>query len=420
MTYPASPVNDQVFERYGRSYIYSTTTGAWGSVDVVIPTVEGSVGVEVYAELASLPTTDNSEGDQAFVSENGSLYVWDGTQWSILNAPAFSGVGIDSPTGAATLPVGTTAQRPGAPAVGMIRYNTDLNHIEEYRSGIWQPVSDAFSAEGGTITTAGGYKYHTFTSSDNFTVLSGSKQVEYLVVAGGGGGAGHRGISGQSGGGGGAGGYRCSVVGESSGGGSSAEAQLTLLPSIYIVTIGAGGVGSVNFGSDGANSAFGLIASVGGGGGAAWDPSGNASSGGSGGGRGSGGGGTSPGFGSGTTGQGYRGGGNNLANGYNAGGGGGAAAQGQDGGSQGGGRGGSGLNSSITGSSVGRAGGGSGGWRSSSSQTSSIGFGGGAGGSSVGVAGSSGTTNTGGGGGGGSQASGGNGGSGIVIIRYAI
>ena len=63
------------------------------------------------------------------------------------------------------------------------------------------------AATGGTITTTGDFKIHTFTSSGTFTVSdagnsSGSNTVDYLVIAGGGG-AGAYGA-----GGGGAGGYR--------------------------------------------------------------------------------------------------------------------------------------------------------------------------------------------------------------------
>ena len=61
------------------------------------------------------------------------------------------------------------------------------------------------TATGGTITTSGNFKIHSFTGPGTFTVCSvgnpiGSNTVDYLVVAGGGGAGG--------GGGGGAGGYR--------------------------------------------------------------------------------------------------------------------------------------------------------------------------------------------------------------------
>ena len=42
------------------------------------------------------------------------------------------------------------------------------------------------AATGGTVTTDGDYKVHTFTSSGTFTVTTGGP-MEYLVIAGGGG-----------------------------------------------------------------------------------------------------------------------------------------------------------------------------------------------------------------------------------------
>jgi hypothetical protein len=40
-------------------------------------------------------------------------------------------------TGAIVVPVGTTAQRPGSPAVGMIRYNTTIPQLECYIGSAW-------------------------------------------------------------------------------------------------------------------------------------------------------------------------------------------------------------------------------------------------------------------------------------------
>ena len=82
----------------------------------------------------------------------------------------------------------------------------------------WIPVEEGtgnigavptfISATGGTETTCGDFKIHTFTGPGTFTVSSlgnpvgGSDKVDYLVVGGGGGGGG------DGGGGGGAGGFR--------------------------------------------------------------------------------------------------------------------------------------------------------------------------------------------------------------------
>lgn len=40
-------------------------------------------------------------------------------------------------TGSWTIPVGTTAQRPSAPVVGMIRFNTTLGYPEFYNGSSW-------------------------------------------------------------------------------------------------------------------------------------------------------------------------------------------------------------------------------------------------------------------------------------------
>ena len=269
------------------------------------------------------------------------------------------------------------------------------------------------AAQGGVVTTSGGYTIHTFNSSETFTAFR-PLQCEYLVIAGGGGGSGFYG-------GGGAGGYRSSVAGELSGGNSSAE-QILFIPSgtSYPVTVGAGGAGTSTPGASGANSSFGTIASLGGGGGNA---DGNGILGGSGGAAGS------PIFtgGAGTAGQGFAGGIGGSVSGTQSGGGGGGAGQvgANSANPSTAGNGGNGLSSAITGSTIPRAGGGGGGVYSND-VNGTRGTGGSGGGGNGGVKRLSsilqtvtaGTPNTGSGGGAGSDGTGGNGGSGVVIIRY--
>ena len=275
---------------------------------------------------------------------------------------------------------------------------------------------------GGTITVSGDYRIHTFTSSGTFATNASSLNVDYLVVAGGGGGGT------TYGGGGGAGGLRSTVT--ATGRGGTLESQLTLSSNNnYTVTVGGGGAtGLAGYnptnapGFNGNNSVFSTITALGGGGGGG---GGGASKNG-----GSGGGGMdsiTPG--SGTTGQGFDGGGSASGGNYGAGGGGGAGSNGVSGNHGAGGNGGSGVAVAISGSSVTYAGGGGGGtYTGGTSGSGGSGGGGNAGVAGVTTAGSgfSGTTNTGGGGGGSSalQAGsqylgvGGIGGSGIVIVRY--
>lgn len=282
------------------------------------------------------------------------------------------------------------------------------------------------SATGGTVTDveiAGTlYRIHTFSTvgTDDFVVTDvgniGSR-VEYLVVAGGGGGANGNSGTNWSGGGGGAGGYRCSVDGENTGGGLSAESPISVTVGTYPVVVGAGGSATINVASPGSDSTFHTVTSVGGGGaggvtttsesGFAFSATG-----------GSTGGYYSTNTSTPTAGQGFKGGaGAGSFSSNDSGGGGGAASVGSNASGGNGGAGGSGVQSSITGTAVYRAGGGGGG-RGGNGTPGSGGVGGGGAGSTTG-AGESGTPNTGGGGGGGGSGASA-GGSGIVIIRYPL
>ena len=277
-------------------------------------------------------------------------------------------------------------------------------------------------ATGGTITTSGDYKIHTFTSSGTFTVSSvgSSAGASYTVIAGGG--SGGSGGSSVTGGGGGAGGYR---EGRDSGDPYTASplnapAGLTLSasPGSYPITIGAGGAaassGGDNAGNVGSASTFSTITSAGGGGGGANSACGSA--GGSGGGAkesdGVGHAGNTPPV---SPPQGNPGGNGSEAGDFSGGGGGAGGAGGTSGPSVGG----NGIATSITGSPVTRTGGGG----------ASGGSGGPGGGGASGSAplwpspspttGTAGTANTGGGGGASpNAANSGAGGSGVVIIRY--
>jgi len=290
-------------------------------------------------------------------------------------------------------------------------------------------ISDTYIiATGGTATTSGDYKIHTFNSSSNFVVSNAGNQshtVDYLVVAGGGGG----GWGGGNGGGGGAGGMRYSFPNPDTGG-TSITAQT------YPITVGAGGTGGSSPaapGGSGSNSVFSTITSTGGGGGGSDDnhPTGSlGGAGGSGGGAGGGGGHPAPvSGGAGNTppvspSQGNPGGltGTGSPSTIGGAGGGGHAAAGADvnPASVNGGNGGAGTPLSITGSATSYAGGGGGGADVGGTGGSAGSCGGGRGGdNNADTNMTAGTANTGGGGGGNGQgATGAAGGSGVVIIRY--
>ena len=267
-------------------------------------------------------------------------------------------------------------------------------------------ITSFVTATGGTITTCGNFKTHTFTGPGTFCVscagnASGSNTIAYVVIGGGAGG--NSGTVSNGGGGGGGGGIVCVTSSPASAGG-------------FPITVGAGGAGGLHptsplctpasFGCAGSNSTG--FSSTGGGApvhifaapgpsrrhkeaGPSGTPQSNAQ-------------------------------GNFSPRGGAGGGGAGAAGSPSPGNSQGG-AGGAGLASAINCSTYAGGGGGAG-WNTGSGSGAGGSGGGGAGG--CGSAGSNGSTNTGGGAGGGTGVcgvsgttnAGGAGGSGIVIIKY--
>ena len=154
----------------------------------------------------------------------------------------------------------------------------------------WRSIQDSSFADvgqeftaatGGTETTTGNFKIHTFTSSSNFVVSSaGTAGVSYLVLAGGGGGGGSE-PGYWSGGGGGAGGYResKSPLDSYTASPTAATGGLSVTAQTYPITVGAGGGPGTNAnpgdnatrGGTGSNSIFSTITSAGGGGGGKTD-----------------------------------------------------------------------------------------------------------------------------------------------------
>ena len=97
---------------------------------------------------------------------------------SVINLTT-SGTVTFNGTGAVTLPVGTTAQEPGSPATGMIRFNTTLNQFEGYNGSIWGGIGGANASgciyvNNQTITSS--YTFQSGTSGEStgpITINSG-------------------------------------------------------------------------------------------------------------------------------------------------------------------------------------------------------------------------------------------------------
>jgi len=388
---------------------------------------------------AQRPASPNT-GYTRYNTTIGSLETWNGSAWVTSGGLLMQAVQTTSFTAAAgnSYPVNTTsgaitvtlpASPTGGQQVNVFDYaGTAATNIITINQNGGKINGVAGSASISSVRASVTLVYVDSTQGwvdvavGNASYIPLAYSASYLVIAGGGGG-------GTRYGGGGAGGYRCSVTGEMSGGGNSAESPITVQPgSVLTITVGAGGAGgtvvnAAGRGSNGGASAFSTIASSGGGGGAPDSGSvgslaeergspGGCGGGGSGEGQGNG----AVAGGAGTSGQGYAGGYGWSQSGNNGGGGGGGAgaAGGDAGGANGYGAGGVGVQSSIDGTATYRAGGGG-----ATAQAGGIANGGSGGGGKKGVNSGNGSTNTGGGGASGLDAQAGNGGSGIVIIRYA-
>jgi hypothetical protein len=292
-------------------------------------------------------------------------------------------------------------------AINQVTIISNVNNLAQNSTATLYGISNGVKATGGTIICAGGYAYHTFTSTGSFLPNQQIKGAEILAVAGGGGSSG---------------------AGPSAPGGAGGVLYSNLITfnagTTYTALVGAGGA----VGSNGANSVVNSFVAIGGGTGFA--------TGGSGGGTWA----ATPI--SGTVGQGNAGGAGVTHSGPDyevTGGGGGAGGVGGTGVYGQAGAGGVGTSNytvwhAITGTGVlsngvyyiAGGGGGNGDRGSSAAGAGGVG-GGGAGGSSGGGAATGGTTNTGGGAGGAgynyppnTNGAGAAGGSGLIIVRYPL
>ena len=356
-----------------------------------------TVAATTTGGTVTIPSVDEGSSasydvDTDFTYPAGSTF----SAYSLASGSLPSGLSLNTSTGVISGTMGLVSSNT---AYSFTIRGTDTDGDIADQNYSWSITDKPFIvATGGTITTSGNYKYHTFTGTGSFVVsATGSTgSVDYLVISGGGAG------NDSQGGGGGAGGFISSTY--------------TTSTTSYTVSIGAGGPTHSTSGTS--SSVFG-VSTVGGGGGSYYA--------GVTGGSGSGAGGQAGSYagGAGTAGQGNAG-GSSYHNGStyrHGGGGGGAGSVGSAANITNGGAGGSGTTWNTFGP---YAGGGGGGGRGATGGLGGSGGGGDGGGASPSpqADGDDGAANTGGGGGGGGgtccvgNGSSGAGGSGRVIIRY--
>ena len=114
-------------------------------------------------DLTKLPHGDGSSDGKFLKSNDGSDPTWAAIDTSTLMPMAggtFSGEVVHNTTTSFQIPVGSTAQRPGSPSTGDMRFNTTIGSTEVYNGSDW-------------IATGGGTPQITQVSPTSFNGASG-------------------------------------------------------------------------------------------------------------------------------------------------------------------------------------------------------------------------------------------------------
>jgi hypothetical protein len=218
----------------------SDSTGAWGDW--------GAFWNRIYSAATWTPNgnamTADCKAGVTFYSGNSRTQkvgggVLDGGECTV-TADCFSSVCTQfyqDSDGDSLGNAGAPTKRCASVYTGYVTNNTDCNDTTN--------TIRTTNITGGTITTSGSYKIHTFTSGGNLTVSCPTSISTNILLVGGGGGSNTASVGSGSGG----------------GGGQVVQGSPTLINQVYGVTIANGGAG----GAQGGTSAFGgLYSAIGG------------------------------------------------------------------------------------------------------------------------------------------------------------
>ena len=106
-------------------------------------------------------TTLGTTGNVTLGNAVGDQVIFNAGTATVPNNLIFSG------TGTITTPSGTTAQRPGSPGEGMLRYNSELDEFEGYADSAWGSI-------GGGASAGGAIYENTQTITANYTMTTGT------------------------------------------------------------------------------------------------------------------------------------------------------------------------------------------------------------------------------------------------------
>jgi hypothetical protein len=121
-------------------------------------------GSKINTDLDSVDAVFAANGTGTSVGLN----IGSGKTLAVAGTASVSGTFTVSATDAIKIASGTTAQRPGSPAAGQLRYNTTLGKFEGYNGTVWSSVGGG--ATGGGADTV--FYENTRTVTTNYTLSS--------------------------------------------------------------------------------------------------------------------------------------------------------------------------------------------------------------------------------------------------------
>ena len=151
------------------NYHTGTFTGAGAFTTLSASSTVSGAGITARfaapGPIGTTPSTGNfttlgATGDVTLGDAVGDQVTFNAGTAVVPNNLIFSG------TGSITQPVGTDAQRPGSPAAGMFRYNSDSSEFEGY--------TDAWGSIGGGASAGGAIYENTQTITANYTMTTGT------------------------------------------------------------------------------------------------------------------------------------------------------------------------------------------------------------------------------------------------------
>ena len=145
-TYDAGTITNGVAATFSGTATVGTLTDGTATLSSGALSAVTTLGTSGEATLASAIVSDLTDNRITIAGTSGALeddanLTWNGTTMLVGGATATTDVTFKvNTTDAAMLPVGTNAQRPTTGVVGMLRFNTTSDSLEQYAATGWEAV----------------------------------------------------------------------------------------------------------------------------------------------------------------------------------------------------------------------------------------------------------------------------------------